>query len=304
MTNDKLKHDQIFRKALENPIVAKEFISVHAPKNLLEIVDLNSLNNLEKEKYITSTLTDSASDVLFSVNFKDKEGQVFFLIEHQSTIDHFIAYRLLKYKVNILERYLVKYPEAKHLPLICPILVYNGTTKYNAPLNLWELSNAPELAKEYWSEGYRLVNVHDIADEELKKRPWSGLLVYFLKHIRSKKILRKWQDIADILPKLAEVNVGVGYIELFLNYTLTALDENDKIKLEEFLIKTLNKQKGEKIMGSLAQRWKDEGIQDGIKIGEAKIIRTMLKNGTDINTVSKLLSIPVAEIEKLISEQG
>ena len=78
MMNNKPKHDEIFRKALENPIAAKEFIGAHAPKELLEIIDLDSLNNLEKEKYVTSSLTNSSSDVLFSVNFKDTEGQAFF----------------------------------------------------------------------------------------------------------------------------------------------------------------------------------------------------------------------------------
>jgi predicted transposase/invertase (TIGR01784 family) len=312
--NNKPRHDEIFRKALENPIAAKEFISAHAPKELLEVIDLDSLNNLEKEKYITSDLINSSSDVLFSVNFKRTNWQAFFLVEHQSTVDNLIAYRMLKYKMSILERYLVVNPETKYLPLICPILVYNGDKKYNAPLSFWELSNFPNLAKKYWSEGYKLVNVNDINVEELKKRPWSGILEYFLKNIRSKKILKNWEEISDILPKLAEVKIGMDYISLFLYYTLTVLDKNDKMELEKFLINILNKQKGEELMGSLAQHWKDEGIEIGIQKGkaqglaegevrgEAKLIRKMLKGGMNINLVSKHLGISVKEIEKMISD--
>jgi len=41
------------------------------------------------------------------------------------------------------------------------------------------------------------------------------------------------------------------------------------MELEKMLITTLNKEKGAEIMTSLAQSWKEEGIQDGIKIVEA-----------------------------------
>ena len=95
---------------------------------------------------------------------------------------------------------------------------------------------------------------------------------------------------------------------------MTVLDKNDKMELEKFLINILNKQKGEELMGSLAQHWKDEGIEIGIQKGkaqglaegevrgEAKLIRKMLKGGMNINLVSKHLGISVKEIEKMISD--
>jgi hypothetical protein len=82
--------------------------------------------------------------------------------------------------------------------------------------------------------------------------------------------LKRWQEIAKLLPIIAELTVGTDYIKILPNYTLLSIDKNDKIELENLLISTLNQQTGAEIMGSLAQRWKEEGIQDGIQIGKAE----------------------------------
>ena len=58
-------------------------------------------------------------------------------------------------------------------------------------------------------------------------------------------------------------------------------------------------------MTSLAQSWYEEGeskgIQDGIKIGEAKLIKMMINNGTPIDTIAQITSLSVVDIEKLKS---
>ena len=54
---------------------------------------------------------------------------------------------------------------------------------------------------------------------------------------------------------------------MILHYTLTSIDKNDKIELERMLINTLNQGKGVELMTSLAQSWKEEGIEIGILDG-------------------------------------
>ena len=77
------------------------------------------------------------------------------------------------------------------------------------------------------------------------------------------------------------------------------------------LLTTLNKEKGAEIMTSLAQSWKEEGIQigikDGIKIGEArgeargeaKLIKMMISKGQSINNIAQITGLSIEEITKL-----
>ena len=211
MTTQKPKHDQLFRKSLENPIVAYELLQAHLPQEVLAIIDTSTLK-LEKESFVEPDLSTSIADVLFSVKFNDTDGYIYLLLEHQSTPEHFMAFRLFKYMVNICDRYRLENQKTKFLPLIYPLIIYNGTKSYNAPRNLWDLFNNQILAKKFWTEDHKIVSVHDIPDEEFKTRIWSGILEFFLKHRHERQLLKRWQQIADILPELTKVSIGYDYI--------------------------------------------------------------------------------------------
>jgi predicted transposase/invertase (TIGR01784 family) len=307
--SEKPKHDQLFKAAMENPQVAYDFVKAHLPKDMLAIIDTSSLT-VENVSFIEPKLTRSSSDVLFSAKFNDQDGYIFLLIEHQSTADKFMAFRLFKYMIRICDRYLKNNPKSKHLPLVYPVVLYNGIAEYDVARNLWDLFSNNHLAKQFWLNDYQLVNVHDISDEELKKRPWSGLLEFFLKYIHERDLFRRWQEIAYLLPQLTKVTIGYDYIEILLYYTLDFIDQNDKMNLEEILITTLNKEKGQEIMSSLAQHWKEEGIEKGIKKGieieksrsEATIItiaKNLLKSGLSIDVIAESTGLSKSQIEDL-----
>ncbi|WP_375333752.1 Rpn family recombination-promoting nuclease/putative transposase [Candidatus Tisiphia endosymbiont of Xenochironomus xenolabis] len=314
MTLEKPKHDEIFRKSMENPIVAKEFLATHLPKDVLALIDSTTVK-LEKDSFIEPDLSETISDVLFSVKFNDQDGYIFLLLEHQSTVDKMMAFRLFKYMINICDRYLTTNPKAKSLPVIYPLIIYNGKKKYNASLNIWNLFSHPDLARGFWTNDYQLINVHDIPDEELKKKVWSGILLFFLKHIHERQLLKRWQEISHLLPKLSKITIGYDHIRNLLSYTLTFIEQNDKIELEKILKNSLTKEKGEELMPSIAQVWKEEGIQigvqDGIRIGEArgeargeaKLIKMMINNGSSIEEVARITGLSITKINELLKVQ-
>ena len=101
---------------------------------------------------------------------------------------------------------------------------------------------------------------------------------------------------------------------------MPSIDKDDKIELEKMLTNTLNQEKGEDLMTSLAQAWKEEGIeigildgvkigkQEGIKLGEARgeargkaeLIQMMLNNGSSVNDIAKVTGLSLDEIQKLL----
>lgn len=272
----RLKHDQIFRKSMENPLVSHEFLATHLPKDILALMDISTVK-LENTSFVELDLTDKYSDVIFSAKFNNTDGYIYLLLEHQSAADPFMAFRLFKYMTNICDRYLTENPGAKHLPLIYPLIYFNGIQKYNVSRNLWDLFKSSELAREFWTNDYQLVNVHEIPDEELKKRTWSGILDFFMKHINERKLLSRWQEIAYMLPEIINVNTGYDYIEMLLCYTLTKIDQSDKMKLEKLLTSKLSQETGAKIMGSLAHHWEQigeaRGEAKGIQIGKIEVAK-------------------------------
>ena len=312
-TYERPKHDALIRKAFENPIVAKEFFEMHLPNEIKAMFSAHSLK-MEKESFVEANLQHSISDILFSAKFKDETGYLWILLEHQSTPDHFMAFRLFKYMTDIAARHLTLNPKSKHLPFVYPIIFYNGTKKYNAPKNIWDLCQHQELMQDIWTKDHQVINVHDIPDDELKKKAWAGILQFFMKHIHERDLLTRWYEVAELLPELAKLNIGIDYLELILTYTLIKIETSDKIELEKILKSRLNNQQGEKLMTSLAHHWKEEGVQQGMQIGEAKglqvgrnegkyeVAKNMLANNYSIPEVSRITGLSISEINKLLKD--
>ncbi|MCC8484137.1 MAG: transposase, partial [Rickettsia endosymbiont of Labidopullus appendiculatus] len=97
----------------------------------------------------------------------------------------------------------------------------------------------------------------------------------------------------------SEITIGYDHIRNLLQYTLTFIEQNDKIELEKILKNSLTKEKGEGLMPSIAQVWKEEGIQ----IGEAKLIKMMINNGSSIEEVARITGLSITKINELLKLQ-
>ncbi|MCC8406638.1 MAG: Rpn family recombination-promoting nuclease/putative transposase [Rickettsia endosymbiont of Sceptobius lativentris] len=308
----KLKHDKIIRSAFENPFVAREFFEMHLPPHIKDSLIFETLK-MEKDSFIEPSLKESILDILFSAKFDGEDGYLFLLLEHQSKPDYYMAFRLFRYMLNIAEHHR-KVLKNKKFPFIYPLVFYNGTQKYNAPRNLWKLFENSELVKATWTNDYQLINVHEIPDEQLKETAWSGILQFFMKHIHERDLLKRWQEIAELLPKFAEVNIGIDYIELILYYTLTKISQNDIIRIEKILKSHLNPIKGEEIMGSIVEHWLQQGIekgrQEGINIGEMKLAemaKRMLRKNKPLDEIIEFTGFTkkgIEELQKQLKNQG
>ncbi len=318
-TSERPRHDALIRKAFENPIVAKEFFEMHLPKEIKAMFSSHTLK-MEKESFVEANLQHSISDILFSAKFKDDTGYLWILLEHQSTPDHFMTFRLFKYMTDIAARHLTLNPKSKHLPFVYPLVFYNGTKKYNAPKNIWDLCQHKELMRDIWTKDHQVINVHDIPDDELKKKAWAGILQFFMKHIHERDLLKRWYEVADLLPELAKMNIGIDYLELILTYTLIKIEKSDKIELEKILKSRLNSEQGGKLMTSLAHHWEQQGVEKGMQIGEAKglqigrnegmqigrnegkyeVAKNMLNAGSDIAFISKVTGLSISELNNFL----
>ncbi len=80
------------------------------------------------------------------------------LIEHQSTPDKLMTFRLLRYALAAMQRHL----DAGHdtLPLVVPVLFYHGKVRPCAWARNWQqLFADPALAKPLYSNDFPLVDL-------------------------------------------------------------------------------------------------------------------------------------------------
>lgn len=158
-------HDAAFKQFLTNPVTARDFMELHLPEKLQVLCDLGTLK-LESGSFVEESLRPYYSDVLYSLKTAVGEGYVHVLIEHQSTPDRCMAFRLLRYAVALMQRHL----DAGHktLPLVIPVLFYAGKrSPYPYSTNWLQLFASRSLAEQLYSSDFPLVDVTVIPDDEI-----------------------------------------------------------------------------------------------------------------------------------------
>ena len=119
-------HDSFWRLSLERPEIAREFLRNYLPKDVKKTFDIKTMK-ICKDSFIESDLHARQVDILFE---NEKNQYIILLLEHQSSNDDFMPYRLLKYNVSIWDRFLKNSSSKntsqnkKKLPLIFNMIFY------------------------------------------------------------------------------------------------------------------------------------------------------------------------------------
>ena len=91
-------HDGLFKTFLTHTDTARDFLALHLPAELLQLCDLTTLQ-LESGSFIEENLRTYFADVLYSLDATGGEGYIYTLIEHQSSPDRHMAFRLMRYSI-------------------------------------------------------------------------------------------------------------------------------------------------------------------------------------------------------------
>lgn len=98
-------HDALFKLFLRQPETARDFLAFHLPAPIHALCDMKTLK-LESSSFIDDDLRESYSDVLWSVKTEQGPGYIYCLIEHQSTSNKLIAFRMMRYAIAAMQNHL------------------------------------------------------------------------------------------------------------------------------------------------------------------------------------------------------
>jgi len=257
MPNKLSIHDRLTRSLMSNPKVAEEFFKENLPEKIKNAVDFSSLN-LRKESFVDDKLRLQTADLLYSVKFNNEPGFLYILFEHSSSSQDLLPFRMIKYMLAIMEDHM-KAMGTRTLPLVYPIILYNGKKPYAHSLDLFDLFHKDErdLARETLMSPCRLIDLTKVSDEELLKFLWFGTMALAMKHVHDPDIAPFFQQTLIHLLKELEKQGEAEYIYTIITY----IAEGGKMENRTDITKAIKELKSldeEKIMGTLAEYWAPE----------------------------------------------
>ena len=287
-------HDQFFRELMKDSRVAHEFLKNRLPSDLCALVDFNKLE-LQPRTQSNAVRRESIVDVLFKTKISEQDAYIYLLVEHQSSPDPLMAFRVLQYTTNAIFEHLKTHKSTK-IPLIYPLVVYHGTP-YQFVTDIKKLVDAPtEIVDKYFLKPFQLLDLNQIDDEAIKEHTWSGILEFVLKHIFERDFLPYLSEVTPILNFLIENN-GIDICGIVLQYVVESGEFNSEEEFFKLLNSNVSHEMGEQLM-SLAEKL----ILKGKNEERVEIAKQMIKEGADPAFIFKVTKLPLEKIKKLQNE--
>ncbi|HYH94555.1 Rpn family recombination-promoting nuclease/putative transposase [Hyalangium sp.] len=137
-------HDLFVRYTFDHPERAAAELRAVLPPEVVAQVDWSSLRR-EVGSVVDAELRERQSDLLFSARLHGGQPLLLYLLlEHPSSVDKWMAFRMLRYVMRQLERWHQQHPESEKLPVILPVVMYHGPEgHWTAALRMEDLFHLP-----------------------------------------------------------------------------------------------------------------------------------------------------------------
>ena len=271
------KHDASYRSLFSNPAIVRGLFQGIIKAPWLELLDWEGLEPLPTD-YISDKLRQRQGDIAWRLPRLDgRDVYLLLMIEHQSTIDFYMALRILTYLgllyEALLARKLIKPGEP--LPVVMPIVIYSGVPRWNAALNVSELIGPmPHGLRRYLPQLQYLL-VDEGALVETGKLPQNNLTALLFRLERNRGL----HDVEDLIQKVYNYTKADPILRrAFASWTRyvllpRALPDVDMPNVEDLLeIKDMLTEHSR----SWTHQWKMEGLVEGRKEGQATILHSQL----------------------------
>ncbi|HGG5995587.1 TPA: Rpn family recombination-promoting nuclease/putative transposase [Salmonella enterica subsp. diarizonae serovar 61:r:z53] len=299
-SNSKRGHDPLFKLFLREPVTARDFLEAHLPEDIRSLVHLDTLR-LESGSYVDEELKELHSDILYSVKMaQDERCLLYCVVEHQSTEDEMMAWRMTKYTIRAMDDHLKK--GYKTLPVVVPLLFYHGDVRpYPYSMDWLDCFEQPELARRVLSKPWPLIDVSVLDDDDIKTHRRMALLEMVQRDIR----LRDGRELLGRLVQLIQTGLNSReQVEAILRYTILNGMTGEDIS------PYINQLSGdipeyEDLMDTIAQQLIRKGAEQERQASQERERRTLLDaaralidNGVSPEVVMKTMGLSREELEQ------
>ena len=293
LKHSKQLHDELFRNLINNTENFIDFIKFFInPDSQLSSDNLIKYNR----SFVTANYKSRFSDVVF----KEKDRQVYYLLEHQSSIDYSMPFRMLEYSYEIL-RDTIDMNEIKKKnyvgPKVVPILLYTGNKSWKIP-SLINLLHAGKYEDFGINFKYIVIDTTSYSKETLlDSNSMVGFAMQADRSDSSKSVAEAIETMLVCKPNMRkEISNIVDYV------FMDKLEEDDLKKLKDMI----ENEEVDVIMHTVRERldeyyqgvWKKAEAQ-GIAQRNTLIAKNMIALGFSTDIISKITGLSKDEIDEI-----
>ena len=260
------------------------------PENCMELDSEMNDANMDLEKHV---------DVIRKYN----DGNLYsaFIIENQSCVDPSMVVRAAVYEYVAYERMLKKSKKNKSkekLPMVNILVFYTGERPWNAARQLSELVEVDERFKSYFHDyQMNLIEITGNTSYNFNEEDVYNLF-YICRSIYDQSIyegtINDFGLVKSSVLKVVKTLTDVEWLDL------KELEKKEKIEMCEAEKRWLEV-KSKEWEAEGIRKGIEQGIEQGVELGQVLLYKTMIKNGMSVNEISKVCSISVESLKRVLN---
>jgi predicted transposase YdaD len=269
------RHDSSYRSFFKNRSMIRDLLVEIVDEPWVHSLDLDA-GELVDGALIAESHESRATDVVWRFPFKERDaGEIYILLEIQSQPDATMPVRLMGYEGLLYQRLLdnrvvsIRNP----LPLIVPVILYNGLGPWNGPTDLGSLIGEAGASAEIYRPQLRflLIDERRFSPERLEGLSSPVACLFRIEQSRD------WDELHRNVSRLRQSGIQPSLRRTFQSWLRRVILPRFKVTAEDSAHLTL-----EEIETMLAERidqWNREMVEKGIQIGIQKGIQEGIQKG-------------------------
>ena len=318
--------DRSLRRLLQDKEYVRGLVQIIAP-DIEVFLDFSRIT-YKPRSFITKALQERQSDILLSVPFQEgtdatdtDEVLIYILIEHQSTVDKTMGFRLLSYMMQIWEVQRQEWqkeelPEKeRRLQPILPILFYTGDRPWKVPVSLKTIMDVPEILERFVPSFDTLfLGVKETEEETLTQ--FGHLMGWLLRVLQKEKADEREisEALDDSMSHISSMDDNFApQIEDALRYFVQLIFHRRPLREREALVDIMRQHiQDDKELDTMAQTTaeflREEGKVEGKQDAVLKLLQIRFQNipetlSSEIRNIHNIIHLDTL-LEKAIKAQS
>jgi predicted transposase YdaD len=272
-------HDAMFKTMFSDPALAAQELCAVLPPALVACVDWSVLT-LEPTSFVDAAFRQHISDLVFLGRFLEGGDMIFWLLEHQSAEDWWMLERVIETKGMMWASWRRQHPEARRLPVIVPVVIYNGPRPWRAPRDMHALYGLSQelgaaLGPHVLSCTLIIDDLCAVEDEDLRSRrmdAYGRLCLFALARAARKDFLDRLSAWESVLCEVVDSG-GAERIFPFVIYTDKVHRHTDRDTIRKRISAVLGPERENAMQffyDIVVQEGYDKGLEKGRDEGREK----------------------------------
>ena len=271
------RYDEQYKRLFAFPPMVEDLVRAFVTQ--LGAADFSTLQKLSSD-YVSDELLKRHGDTVWRLRLPGGGwAYLLLLLEFQSRDEFYMALRILIY-TGMLYQELVrnKAPETRQtLPAVLPIVLYNGTPRWRAPLEMGELIApvADDLAPYQPAQRYLVIEEQHVAVDAVPSDNLMGTVIGLEQSHTEADLIR----VANAMPKRLDRSENGALRRMFIDWITSSMEQvrpaGEKLpamdSLEEVQMMLQER------MRKWPARWMQEGREQGIEQGREQGIEQGLE---------------------------